>query len=467
MSRILSSEGVRFEAAADLVIVGAGAAGLVAALAAKEAGAAPLLIERDRLPAGSTALSAGLIPAAGTRVQQRQGIADSVEAFRRDILAKSKGLSDATVLEVALGEVGPAIDWLEQRYGLPFEVIADFRYPGHSALRMHALPGRTGQALVDRLRAAAERKDIAIITEATATTLFTGAGGLIDGVEIARPGGARERIGCGALVLACNGYGGSKELVARYIPGMADAFWAGHSGNQGDAVLWGAALGAELRHMGGHQGHGSVAVPHGILITWATIMEGGFQVNARGLRFSDESKGYSEQGAVVLAEEGGVAWSIFDARIAGIARQFEDFRVAEARGAVLAAGDVSGLAAVAGLPEAALAVTFAEVELSKGSGVRDAFGRNWAGVAQLTPPLHAVKVTGALLHTQGGLAIDTRTRVRLAAGGATLNLFAAGGAAVGVSGPAAAGYLSGNGLLTAVGLGRVAGREAARAAAPG
>jgi len=145
------------------------------------------------------------------------------------------------------------------------------------------------------------------------------------GTEVVRGDGSRERIGCDALILACSGYGGNPELVRRFIPEMADALYFGHPGNRGDAVLWGERLGAELACLGAYQGHGSVATPHNILITWAVIMEGGFQVNARGRRFCDETCGYSEQAAQVLRQPGGTAWDIFDARIAGIARQFEDF----------------------------------------------------------------------------------------------------------------------------------------------
>jgi fumarate reductase flavoprotein subunit len=103
-----------------------------------------------------------------------------------------------------------------------------------------------------------------------------------------------------------------------------------------------------------------------------------------------------------------------------------------------------------------------EVERMKREGATDAFGRAFANVPQLQPPFHAVRVTGALFHTQGGLMVDSSARVLRADGGPFPNLFAAGGAACGVSGPTAAGYLSGNGLLTAVALGRLAGEAAAR-----
>ena len=248
-------------------------------------------------------------------------------------------------------------------------------------------------------------------------------------------------------------------------PASVSGLYFGHPGNEGDAVSWGEALGAALRDMTGHQGHGSVAQPHGILVTWAVIMEGGVQVNREGLRFWNEAQGYSEAGAAVLSQPGGIAFDVFDRRIAGIARQFEDFVQAEAQGAIIVADSVEELAARLKLPAGALARTLAEVAAFKREGATDGLGRDWAGVPQLAPPYAAVRVTGALFHTQGGLAVDGAARVLRPDGSSIEGLFAAGGAACGVSGPEASGYLSGNGLLTAVTLGRIAGEGAARLAA--
>src|SRR6185436_3188815 len=178
-------------------------------------------------------------------------------------------------------------------YDMPFEVVTDFNYPGHSAHRMHGLPSRSGAELIDRLRAAAEARDIPILTGRVCEALFADEDSFIEGVALS--GG--ETIGCGALVLACNGYGGNPELVRRFIPEMGDALYFGHPGNQGDAVLWGEALGARAQHLTAYQGHGSVATPHNILITWAAIMQGGFQVNRNGKRFHNEALGYSEAAA--------------------------------------------------------------------------------------------------------------------------------------------------------------------------
>ncbi len=452
MSLVRPADDAEFDSEVPLLIVGAGAAGLCAALAASEAGVDPVLIERDAIPAGSTALSAGLIPAAGTRFQATHNIADSPEQFAADISRKNHGEADAKLSRAVANGAGPLIEWLADAYAMPFEVITDFNYPGHSAHRMHGLPSRTGAELIDRLRAAVEARDIPILTGRVCETLFADEDGFIEGVEIS--GG--ETIGCGALVLACNGYGGNADLVRRHIPEMAGALYFGHPGNQGDAVLWGQALGARLAALSGYQGHGSVATPHNILITWAAITEGGIQVNAQGRRFHNEALGYSEAAAQVLRQPGGTAFDIFDARIAGVARQFEDFKTAEKARAVVTADTIEALADRIAVPADALRAEFDTIE----PGKPDRFGRLFE--KQLAAPYCAVKVTGALFHTQGGLAIDTQARVLRQNGKLFDNLFAAGGAAAGVSGSQAWGYLSGNGLLTATVFGRIAGASAAK-----
>ena len=461
MNVVVAAADEKFETQVPLVIVGAGAAGLCAGLAAKEAGIDAVVMERDDVPSGSTALSAGLIPAAGTRFQRDKGIADSPDLFAADIQRKAKGEADRAVVETVATGAAPLVEWLSDRYGLPFEVVDNFNYPGHSAMRMHGLPSRTGRELIDRLRGAAEANDIIILAKRTAQRLFADSESRICGVEVARRDGSCERIGCETIILACNGFGGNPELVRRYIPDMAGALYFGHAGNQGDAVIWGDALGAQLSHLGGYQGHGSVATPHNILITWATIMQGGIQVNGEGRRFCDETHGYSEQAAEVLRQPGGFAWTVFDERIAGVARQFDDFRKAESAGAILTAGSLESLANAMRVPAATFAAEWNDVEKLKSSGGQDRYGRNFSAEQACKPPFHAVRVTGALFHTQGGLAIDSKGRVKRKDGRSFPNLFAAGGAAAGVSGSTAAGYLSGNGLLTATVLGRLTGESAA------
>ena len=461
MSSVVAAGGEDSGTKVPLLIIGAGAAGLCAALTAKEAGVETVVVEREATPSGSTALSAGLIPAAGTRFQRAKGIHDHPKLLAADIAHKANGEVDPAVVNAIAEDSATLVEWLADRHGLPFDVIDNFNYPGHSSLRMHGLPSRTGRELIDRLRTAAELNDIVILSRSVAERLLANAEGQVTGVEIARPDGTRERIGCDALILACSGFGGNPDLVRRHIPEMASAIYFGHPGNRGHAVIWGSELGAQLTHLGSYQGHGSVATPHNILISWAVVMQGGIQVNREGHRFNDETRGYSEQAAEVLRQPDGIAWDVFDARIATVARQFEDFQQAERAGAVLTADTVEDLGDAMHIPVAAFVAAWKEVENLKLAGGQDRFGRKFLADQLCGPPYHAAKVTGALFHTQGGLAVDPTGRVKRKNGTGFPNLFAAGGAATGVSGSTAAGYLSGNGLLTATVLGHLAGESAA------
>lgn len=421
-----------------VAIVGAGACGLTAALMLADQGIEYVVLERDAAPAGSTALSSGFIPAPGTRVQRTRGIADSASQFAVDIQAKAKGTAAPHLVQAYAQAIGPALDMLEQSHGLQFELLDGFLYPGHSALRMHAVPEKTGAGLMTRLQRAADAAGVAVLTEALVCELWVGDDGDVTGLGYQRRGGTVERLRCDAVLLACNGFGGKPALVRELLPEMRDAIFAGHTGNDGSAITWGRALGARLADLGGYQGHGSWVVPQGILMSWAVMVEGGMQLNANGQRFHDETQGYSEAAVAVLAQPGGVAWNVFDERLLALARSFPDFCAAQEAGALHRAEDRAGLAVIIGCAQARLS----------------------PDLARLAPPYFAVRVTGALFHTQGGLDVDAHCRVLRENGQAFGNLLAAGGAARGVSGNAVWGYLSGNGLLSAIAGGYIAAHTA-------
>jgi len=437
----------------ETLVIGAGAAGLIAALAACEAGQDVLVLERDSVPQGSTALSAGLIPAAGTLLQRAAGIDDDPNRFAADIQRKAHDENELKLVNLLAENSARVIDWLCDSHELPFSVVDGFDYPGHTRRRMHGLPSRSGRELIDALRTRCEVLGIDILCDAQVETLYT-QDRRITGASFVRPGdGKNENVGAARVILACNGYGGNKEKVRNYMPEIADALWFGHDGNIGDALDWGMAIGAQTIHLGAYQGHGNVAQPHGILITWATMTEGGVQVNNKGLRFWNESRGYSEAARHVLAQPDGVAWAIFDKRIAGIAVQFEDFLAAETQGAIKSADTPQELAEALGIPAEALATTLSALPRNG----CDEFGRDFSNTPSLLGPFMGVKVTGALFHTQGGLRVNEHGRVLDLKGAAFPNLFAVGGAACGVSGQGDDGYLSGNGLLAAFVLGYLAG----------
>ncbi|MFX4222339.1 MAG: isochorismatase family protein [Thalassobaculum sp.] len=227
------------EAHVPVLVVGAGACGLIAGLAAHDAGAEVLVLERDPVPSGSTSLSAGYIPACGTRWQREAKAEDDVDRMLGDIQRKNHDEGDPVLGRAVCTASGPALEWLADAHGQAFVLETKFLYPGHTAFRMHAHPEKTGAALVGSLAAAVERAGIDIVCEAAVRDLLADADGRILGVVVERPDGSTDEIGCDALVLACNGYGGNPEMLRTHIPEMADALYFGHAGNRGDAVNWG------------------------------------------------------------------------------------------------------------------------------------------------------------------------------------------------------------------------------------
>ena len=435
------------------VIVGGGACGMTAGIRLRDAGIDCVVLERDAVPSGSTALSSGFIPAAETRLQKSRGIPDSLALFRSEIEAKSHGQAAPHLVLAYTEAVRQAIDALEA-HGITFEVADTWLYPGHSVHRIHCVPERTGAALLAALGRVAAARGVDVLTEALVREIWvdeSSAEDRIIGVGYQRPDGSMERLACDALILACNGYGGNPALVRELLPAMAEATFGGHVGNDGSAIAWGRRLGARLADLGGYQGHGSWIIPQGALMTWAAMMEGGVQINAQGQRFHNENHGYSEAAVEVLAQPGGIAWNVFDTPVLDLLQTFPDFVEAQANGALRSFADAVGLAAHIGCDETALRATLAAIE----PGVPDRFGRTFK--RKLATPLHAVKVTGSLFHTQGGLDIDAQCRVLREDGTPLPNLLAAGGAARGVSGNEVWGYLTGNGLLSAVGGGWLAG----------
>jgi fumarate reductase flavoprotein subunit len=453
----------RLDPEVAVLVIGAGACGLCAALAVHDAGQEVLVLERDALPRGSTAMSSGFVPAAGTRWQRERGIEDSADLMAQDIQAKNHHQAQPQVVRSLAEHSAEVLEHLADRHAVPFELVEGFLYPGHSVMRMHCTPRRTGEELMGALLQACEKSSLDILTSCTVRHLLVDEHDRVMGVALQRPDGTWERIGCRALVLACSGYGGHAELVSQHLPYMKDAVFYGHTGNQGDALRWGQALGAATADLGACQGHGSLAWPHQTLISWALMMQGGVQVNRSGVRFSNEHKGYSEQARTVLEQPGRCVWNIYDARIHAAALSFEDYRQAHDAMAVKSADTLSELAALTQLPGDALTQTLAHVSALCDQMQSDEFGRVFGPEQQLQGPWFAIQVTGALFHTQGGLEVDAHGRVLRANDHQPLpNVFAGGGAARGVSGAGDSGYLSGNGLLSAVVMGTLAGRSAAQ-----
>jgi fumarate reductase flavoprotein subunit len=463
VQRIGSGSEIAWDLETDVAVVGGGACGFIAALAAAEKGLEVVLLEKEKKAGGNTSLSQGMIPAAGTRFQKAAGIEDSPELMAEDIFKKNHYESDPEMTLHVCRESRKLVEWLVDSVGIHLDIVTDFLYPGHSKMRIHAPSSRKGTQIINELRAAVSgRGNIMFVTQAPVRDLIATQAGEVLGLEAEIQGQGVNRLRAKKVILACNGFGNNKEMLKKYIPEMAEAFYFGHEGNTGEGILWGMDLGAATEQMGAYQAHGSVAHPHATLLTWVVIVNGGFQVNSAGKRFTNEFTGYSEHAIEVLHQEGQTAVEIFDERVYRSVLGFEDFAQCVEMGAVKKGDNVEALADAFQLPPGELRKTLDAYNRAAGGIEEDPLGRrNFQG--SLKPPYFGVRVTGALFHTQGGLKINKRAEILKPDGSVVPNLYAGGGVAVGFSGSGVTGYCSANGLLAATILGKIAGDEAAKA----
>jgi fumarate reductase flavoprotein subunit len=441
----------------EILVAGAGAAGMVAALAAAAKGARVRLIERDLAEPTTLSVSGGLVAAAGTRWQREAGIADSPARFATDVLAFTSRGARRDVLSAVTGAAWRAVEFLADSAGLPIHLHTASRWPGHSVPRLHATTAESGAELNALLRAAVSRVPAIALEDGCELV------GLMDGLAEVSRAGSRTRVAARAVILATGGFGGAPDLVARHAPAAAQAVHVGGRFSTGTALRVTEPLGAQLACMDAYQGQPHVS-PHLVgdarpRFGAALPALGAILVNQEGRRFAREDMGPSELTAHLLAQPGGVAIEIWGEAAQEAARAGGPFRRAEALGAIIRCDGPGDLAARFGLPEATLRATLAEAARGA-AGAADPLGREAWG----TPPgqvLFAAEVTGALAHTQGGLVVDGAARVLGQDGAPIPWLFAAGGAACGISGRGSAGYVPGNGLAQSFALGLLAGEAAA------
>lgn len=451
-----------FEYVIPVLVIGGGACGCIAALSAHHAGAQVLLVEQDERPMGSTGMSQGLICAAGTKAQVALGIEDSADTYFADIMAKTKGLTDPVLARAIADHAGPTVDWMVDTLDLPWELDTGFRPAyGNSTFRVHGWRGHGGQDMVDLLHRRLSDAGVDVLLGAKLVEVHADETSRVHGVTLERPDGAQELVGCETLILACGGFAANRAMVAQHMPDVSHARNNGHEGSQGTGIAVGQQLGAGLGDMGAYQGYAMLAEPQGIPVPPGVPVEGGVLVNIAGQRFTNEVEDIAGMVHPVLAQPGDHVWVVFDARIEGKTDYIPEMQQLIALNAARKADTPEELAAMIGVPAEALFATLAEAHIAQTSGQPDKFGRVWGADLPPVAPFRAVKVVGAIFHTQGGLQIDGQARVLRADGTALPNLFAGGGAARSVSGPAHWGYLPAMGLATAVTFGRLAGLGAA------
>jgi fumarate reductase flavoprotein subunit len=440
----------------EAVIAGAGAAGLMTALRAASLGARVALLDIAAGERSNIVVSGGMFAGAGTRFQADAGIDDNPGIFADDIRRKTDGAVDPVILHAVTTRAADAVHFIADDLGLAIRLAVGVDFPGHSVPRLHATDAQDGGQLARMLMAVARDTEKIRLFENTEVMSLHTEGGRVAGVATARG----ERTEAPVTVLACGGFAGNAEMVARFAPEIVGAVNIGNGPNDGRALDWGAALGGELLFMDSYQGQGHVTVDGKGRLGPGLTSLGAIVVNSNGLRFGDESMGPSEWGAHVLAQPGGTAVEIFDETMHAAMSAIGSYRDSVARGCVKSAAMIDDLAALFALPPNALAATVAAYNDAARNDTPDPLGRETAR-KPLVPPYRAARVTGALAHTQGGLRVDSRARALRRDGTVIPGLLAAGGAAACVSGHGAAGYMPGNGIGHAFALGLIAGETIA------
>jgi succinate dehydrogenase/fumarate reductase flavoprotein subunit len=447
----------------DLVVAGAGG-GLAGALRAAQSGLDVLVVETSEYyrRGNNTSMSTAMIPGAGSRWQRAEGIEDSPEQFVTDIMAKTHGQADARLAHALAQVSAELVEWLADEVETPLSLATDFHYPGHAVDRCHTVEGRHGSVLLDHLVAQVRRSDrIDMLVPARLVDVLLD-DGAVRAVVVEQPDGQREEIATDAVLLATNGYGADRDMVQQHLPEIAAAVYHGSEASRGDALRIGTRLGGRAAYLDAYQGHAALAARAKTLVGWATVMRGGVLLDLTGRRFGDETRGYSEYAAELAARPDATGWLVFDRRIHDACLAFTDFRQTVESGALVWADDTEQLCSHTGLPHDEVDAELAQTAQAAARGrAADRFGRS-DFEAPLEPPYAAVRVVPALFHTQGGLVVDEHARVERADDAPIPGLYASGGAACGISGHGAAGYLAGNGLLPAFGLAYLAAGHAAR-----
>lgn len=438
----------------DVVVLGGGAAGMVAALRAARGGRTVALFEKSTQHGCNTQVSSGSLAAAGTRWQRAAGVEDSPQRQADDIVRESGDESTRPLVE-ALCAVAPAyLDWLDDDLGHTLELGGDMRRHGMSVPRLHTDPARSGGlALVRTLRGAIAADDRIAFVDGTPGVGLLADDARVTGAAVLQ-NGERTEVRSSAVVLACDGFAASSDLVARHIPEAVDDVFQGVSTSTGDALAWATELGAATRCMTSFLGSGMVVPGYATRVNPSLPFRGAMLVDLDGRRFVDEHEhGYSSLATVLRTLPGRRAVLVWDDVLHAPALQSELMRESERAGAFRQYADPAALCAALGVEPTAFAETVRGfVGWDEVTGVR----------RSLEAPYWAAPLTSGILATQGGLDIDTTGRVLREDGSWIEGLYAGGGTAVGISGPSSRGYSSGNGLLHALGLGWIIGNHLAQ-----
>ena len=491
---------------ADVVVVGAGGAGMTAAITAAAEGKSVVILESQSMVGGNSVRATGGMNAGKTVYQDENefgesagvektlktaaekyadnetitalaktvseqwaayqanptGYFDSVELMELDTMIGGKGINDPELVETLCANSADAIDWLDE-HGITLHNVSSFG--GASVKRIHRpvnAEGKTvsvGSYMIPLLQENCEKAGVKMMLDTTATEILTDANGAAVGVKATGASGETVTVNAKAVVLATGGFGANLDMVVKYKPELKGFMTTNAPGIQGQGIEMAQAIGAATVDMDQIQIHPTVEANTAALITEGLRGDGAILINEEGQRFIDEVGTRDVVSAAEIAQTGSYSWLVVDQAMADASSVIQGYIK---KGYTVTGATYEELGKAMGVDAAAFAET-----MEKWNGYVEAkndpdFGRTSFANPLNTAPYYAVKVTAGVHHTMGGLKINANTEVLNEKGEVIPGLFAAGEVTGGVHG---ANRLGGNAVADFTVFGRIAGAAASDYAA--
>ena len=491
---------------ADVVVVGAGGAGMTAAITAAAEGKSVVILESQSMVGGNSVRATGGMNAGKTVYQDENefgesagvektlktaaekyadnetitalaktvseqwaayqanptGYFDSVELMELDTMIGGKGINDPELVETLCANSADAIDWLDE-HGITLHNVSSFG--GASVKRIHRpvnAEGKTvsvGSYMIPLLEENCEKAGVKMMLDTTATEILTDANGAAVGVKATGASGETVTVNAKAVVLATGGFGANLDMVVKYKPELKGFMTTNAPGIQGQGIEMAQAIGAATVDMDQIQIHPTVEANTAALITEGLRGDGAILINEEGKRFIDEVGTRDVVSAAEIAQTGSYSWLVVDQAMADASSVIQGYIK---KGYTVTGATYEELGKAMGVDAAAFAET-----MEKWNGYVEAkndpdFGRTSFANPLNTAPYYAVKVTAGVHHTMGGLKINANTEVLNEKGEVIPGLFAAGEVTGGVHG---ANRLGGNAVADFTVFGRIAGAAASDYAA--
>ena len=487
---------------ADVVVIGAGGAGMTAAMTAADAGQKVVILESQAMVGGNSARATGGMNAAKTVYQDENefdqaagvektlataaekyadnetitalaktvseqwaayqanptGYFDSVELMELDTMVGGKGINDPELVKTLCEGTADAIDWLDEN-GITLHNVSSFG--GASVKRIHRPVNEEGKVvsvgayMIPLLQENCEKRGIDIVLNTTVDTILTDANGAAVGVSGTDKDGNTVVVNAKSVILATGGFGANLDMVTQYKPELAGFMTTNAAGAQGQGIEMATAIGAGTVDMDQIQIHPTVEANTAALITEGLRGDGAILVNANGERFVDEVGTRDVVSAAEIAQPGSYSWLIVDQAMVDASSVIQGYIK---KGYTKTGATYEELAKELDVDPATFANT-----METWNGYVEAkndpdFGRTSFANPLNNGPYYAIKVTAGVHHTMGGVTINSATEVLKEDGTVIPGLFAAGEVTGGVHG---ANRLGGTAVADFVVFGRIAGESAA------